>query len=215
MGRKAKYFTVADKMAAQQQQQASYIQTERQVSQNARAYAKRHGRHRCWTAPKNEPQPLETTLVAFATLPLPNSYLFRYALAGSRLIDESDLAQWDKPPPYHSLPPPEIPDEEQFTQNLLDVMHRYQLRQLRVSCIRHAAMFNARGSDIASITKEIQEARKALLDGWNDLHTRVTTLRACARHKAMAECYQQWQARKILNYQQEEDQLARGENPYV
>ncbi|KAG1722375.1 uncharacterized protein EDB91DRAFT_1028103, partial [Suillus paluster] len=50
-------------------------------------------------------------------------YLFRQSLAGSDLIDESDLSQWDKPPPYKYAPPLRTPDEERFTQNLLDVMH--------------------------------------------------------------------------------------------
>lgn len=186
--------------------------TARQA-QNARAYAKRHGRRGRRTAPKNEPQPLETTLHAFATLALPNSYLFHQSLAGSDLIDESDLSQWDKPPPYQFAPPPRTPDEDRFTQNLLDVMHGRQLRQLRESCARRAVRFNA--GDIAGILKEIRAAQKHLIDGWIGLDARITTLQECTREKVMAKCYQQWQARKILNYQQEESLLASGENPYM
>ncbi|KAG1811365.1 uncharacterized protein BJ212DRAFT_1483612 [Suillus subaureus] len=109
MGHKAKYFTLADKLAAQCQQQASYTRTERvkmaQQAQNTHAYAKRH-------APKNKPQPLETTLLTFATLALLNSYLFHQSLTGLDLINKSDLSQWDKPPPYKYAPPPQTPDEE-------------------------------------------------------------------------------------------------------
>ncbi|OAX32296.1 hypothetical protein K503DRAFT_670867, partial [Rhizopogon vinicolor AM-OR11-026] len=69
----------------------------------------------------------------FATQPLPNSYLFHQSLTDSDLVDESDLSQWDNPPPYHSPPLKDTPDEVRFTQNLLDVVHGRRLRLERES----------------------------------------------------------------------------------
>ncbi|OAX32651.1 hypothetical protein K503DRAFT_661822, partial [Rhizopogon vinicolor AM-OR11-026] len=66
--------------------------------------------------------------IKFAMLPLPDSYLFHEALAGSDLVDESDLPHWDKAPPYDLPIPPNTVEEVQFTQNLLYVMHGQQLR---------------------------------------------------------------------------------------
>ncbi|KAG2124875.1 hypothetical protein DEU56DRAFT_701763, partial [Suillus clintonianus] len=69
----------------------------------------------------------------FATLPLPDSYLFHQSCAGSDLIDESDLSQWDQPPPYDHPVPPDSPEEARFTENLVDVMHGRYLRIQRES----------------------------------------------------------------------------------
>lgn len=183
--------------------------------QNARAYAKRHGRRGPHTSSNDYPDSISTTLAIFATRPLPNSYLFHQSFAGSDLIDESDLTQWDNPPPYHSPPPRDTPDEVQFTQNILDVMHGRQLRLERESYARRAAIFKAGG--IAQAQKAVEEARKGVIQvcHWDELHTYVSNLQACTRHKVMAECYLQWQARTLLNYLREEDMLTAGKNPYT
>ena len=184
--------------------------------QNAHAYAKRHGRRGAHTPSNDYPDTLPTTLVIFATRPLPDSYLFHESLAGSDFIDESDLSQWDNPPPYHSPPPQDTPDEVRFTQNLLDVVHGCRLRLERESYARRAAIYKAGG--IAQAQKAVQEARKGVIQvcHWDELHTAyVSNLQPCMRHKVMAECYLQWQARTLLNYLCEEHVLTAGKNPYA
>ncbi|KAG2122364.1 hypothetical protein DEU56DRAFT_916345 [Suillus clintonianus] len=99
MGRRAKYLTLDEKAAASQQHRESYSQSQRgkivRQAQNARYYAKRHGRRGPRTSKIMSEAPLTSSLLQFAALPLPDSYLFRQSLAGSNLIDESDLLQWD------------------------------------------------------------------------------------------------------------------------
>jgi len=153
-------------------------------------------------------------VVALAELPLPDSFLFLETLAGSESIDESDLPQWDKAPPYDSPPPPDTPDEAQFTRNLADVMHGRNLRIERESCARRAHMFEM--GEILALQKEVQEAEKKLVDGWDKLDECVSSMQACERHRVMAECYRQWQARMIFKYRQEvDDLLATQRNPYA
>jgi hypothetical protein len=184
-------------------------------AQNACAYAKRHGRRGPHTFKILSEAPLTSSLFHFAALPLPNSYLFHQSLAGSNLIDESDLLQWDKPPPYNFPNPPDSPEEERFTQNLVDVMHGRYLRVERESCAHRTAMYSMGESD--RLLKEIRDMQKSLSAGWNELHTCVSRLQASVtrRHKIMAECYCQWVARRIVNYQTEKDLLITGKNPYV
>ncbi|KAG1877476.1 hypothetical protein F4604DRAFT_1924115 [Suillus subluteus] len=170
MGRRAKYFTFEEKAAAARQHKASG-KIVRQA-QNARAYAKRHGRRGPHTTSKDLCNPLPSSVLKFANLPLPSSYLFHQSLTSSDLIDDSDLSQWDKAPPYYSLPPPDSPEEQRFTQNLFDVMHGHHLRRERESRAHRMAMYNA--GEISGVLKELRDALKRLIGGWDDLNARVT-----------------------------------------
>lgn len=184
-----------------------------QNTQNARAYAKRHGRRGPHIISGDLHDPRTSSLIRSSTFSLPDSYLFHQSLAGSNLIDQSDLLQWDKAPPYNSPAPPDSPEEDRFTQNLLDVMHGRHLRAERESHTHRTAMYSM--GEISKILKEIREVRQRLVTGWDELHARVSNLQACTRHKVMAECYRQWVARRILNYQREDDILITGKNPYM
>ncbi|KAG1799096.1 hypothetical protein EV424DRAFT_1546126 [Suillus variegatus] len=171
MGHRAKYFTLEERMAAARQHMESYFQSKQgkmvQQAQNARAYAKCHGRHGPPTTSKNLHNPLPSSISQFANLPLPNSYLFHQSLNGSDLIDDSDLSQWDKAPPYNSVPPPNLPEEQCFTQNLFDVKHGHNLHMERESHAHRAAMYDA--GEISKVLKELRDAQKKLLEGWDDL----------------------------------------------
>ncbi|KAG1790604.1 uncharacterized protein HD556DRAFT_1445894 [Suillus plorans] len=217
MGRRAKYFTLDKKADASQRHRESYSQSQRgkmmRQAQNACAYAKCNGRRGPRTFKIQSEAPLTSSLFQFAALPLPHSYLFHQSLAGSNLIDESDLLQWDKSPPYDFPDPPDSPEEERFTRNLVDVMHGQHLRVERESCAHRTAMYNMGESD--RVLEEIREVQKSLISRWDELHTCVSHFQACARHKIMAECYRQWVARRIVNYQTEKDLLIAGKNPYV
>jgi hypothetical protein len=180
--------------------------------QNARTYAKHHGRHGSTIMSFQRKRSLPRSLTALATLPLPNSFLFNQALAGSNLIDESDLSQWDDPPPYSSPPPSDTPDEARFTRNLIDVMHGRHCRLEKERRARYAQIFGAR--DTSLIWGEIWAAEMKLIGTWDELYEYVLHMEGCERHKKMAECYMRRQAREILNYHCEADLLAQGQNPY-
>ncbi|KAG1851784.1 hypothetical protein C8R48DRAFT_777738 [Suillus tomentosus] len=173
MGRRAKYFTLEEKNAALRQQKISYSRTERGKAarrmQNARANAKLRGRKRTNTSGSlSNTKPLPQSLIALAALPLPDSFLFQQAYSGSELIDESDVFQWDKPPPYDSPPPPNSPHEARFTRNLVDVMHGRQCRLEEETRARYAQMFAAANVDV--ILQEIQAAERKLMGNWNKLN---------------------------------------------
>ncbi|KAG1876195.1 hypothetical protein F4604DRAFT_1924473 [Suillus subluteus] len=205
-------------MAAARQHTFVYLNLKQgkivRQAQNARAYAKRHGRRGPQTTTKSKDllNPLASSISHFATLPLPDSYLFQQSLSGSNLIDDSDLSQWDKSPPYDCPSPPDSPEEERFTHNLFHVMHGRLLRLERDSHACHAARYDT--GEIAEILKELQDTQRRLIGGWDELNSRVTNMQACARHKLMAQCYCQGVARRILTYQKEVDLLVAKQNPY-
>ncbi|KAG1746193.1 hypothetical protein EDB19DRAFT_1691048 [Suillus lakei] len=257
MGRRAKYLTLDDKMAALRQQKAAYSRTERgraaRQAQNARAYMKHHRKRGGPTvltksadseSPHPEPQPkpkskpinaprntslhphqnapaspntlpfpkqianpLPTTILKLASLPLPTSFLFLQALSGSPQINESDLPQWDKPPPYDSPIPPDTLDEAQFTRNLVDRVFETGMGM------------GIDGSE--GLVEDVREAERRVMNCWDedklkvDIELSTRSGRVCERHRVMAECYWQWQARRICKYRQEADLLASGHNPYL
>src|SRR5205807_61039 len=124
---------------------------------------------------------LPHSIIAWATLPLPDSLLFRQALVGSDLIDESDLSQWDKAPPYNSPPPPNSPEEARFTQNLVAVMHGRHCRLEKALHVRHAQMFDM--GEVSVIQRELHAAEMTLMENWVELHTYVSQMEGCERHK--------------------------------
>jgi hypothetical protein len=155
---------------------------------------------------------LPHSIIAWAALPLPDSFLFHQALVGSDLIDESDLSQWNKAPPYNSPPPLNSPEEARFTQNLAAVMHGQHCRLEKASRVRRARMFHM--GEVSVIQRELHAAKTILMENWDELHTYVSHMEGCERHKVMAECYVHRRARDIINYRREADSLAQGQNPY-
>ncbi|KAG2137063.1 hypothetical protein DEU56DRAFT_912834 [Suillus clintonianus] len=202
MGHQAKYFTLEEKMAAARRHTESYLHSQRGKISTQTSY--------------NIEGPAQPSTIFYIAVCQPSSsqfLSFRRSLNGSDLLDVSDLSQWDKAPPYNSLPPPDSPEEQCFTQNLFDVMHGHNLRMERESRAHRAAMYDA--GEISEVLKELQDGQKRLLEGWDELNTRVADHRqVSARHKLMAECYRQGVARRILSYQEEVDLLVTGQSPY-
>ncbi|KAG2058670.1 hypothetical protein BDR06DRAFT_968206 [Suillus hirtellus] len=181
MGGKIKYFTFEERIAAARRHRASYAQSERgkivRQVQNAHAYAIRHGRHGPRTTSKDLCNPLPSSVLQFTSLPLPTSHLFHQSLTDPDLIDDSDLSQWDKAPPYKSLPPPDSPEEQRFTQNLFDVLLGRHLHMERESRAHRAAMYNA--GERFRVLKELCDALERLIEGWDDLNACVTDHLQC------------------------------------
>ncbi|KAG0697547.1 hypothetical protein DFH29DRAFT_1003607 [Suillus ampliporus] len=136
MGRKAMYFTFQEKMEAARRHKALYARSER---------------------PRTISEDLHdlqaSSLFQCSTFSLPDSHLFHQSLAGSNLIDESDLSQWDKAPPYDLPTPPDSLEEDRFMQNLVDVMHGHHLRAERELRTRRTAMYNM--GQISEVLEEI------------------------------------------------------------
>ncbi|KAG2096304.1 uncharacterized protein F5147DRAFT_656619 [Suillus discolor] len=164
----SKYFTLEEKNTALRKQIILKDRTAARRIQNAHAKAKLRRWKRTTTGSLSNAKPLPQSLVTLAVLPLPNSSLFHQACSGSELIDESDVLQWEKPPPYDSPPPPNSPDEDRFTRNLVDVMHGRQYRLEKETRARYAQIFATANAEV--ILQDIQVAERTLMGKWNELN---------------------------------------------
>ncbi|KAG2053168.1 hypothetical protein BDR06DRAFT_1054455 [Suillus hirtellus] len=169
----SKYFMLEEKNTALCKQKASYSRTEwRKAARrihNACAKAKLRGWKRPTTGSLSNAKPLPQSLITLAVLPLPNSSLFHQACSRLELIDESDVLQWEKPPPYDSPPPPSnSPDEDRFTHNLVDVMDGRQYCLEKETHARYAQIFATVNAEV--ILQDIQVAERTLMGKWNDLN---------------------------------------------
>ena len=72
--------------------------------------------------PSSVPDLVSPALIHHATIHLPTSPLFLEATQSADALDESDLPQWEKEPPYSYVEPDSTPEEEGFTRNLVDVL---------------------------------------------------------------------------------------------
>jgi hypothetical protein len=91
-------------------------------------------------------------------------------------------------------------------------MHGRQYRLENETRARYAQIFATANAEV--ILQDIQAAERTLLGKWNELNEYVSHMQGCERHRVMAGCYVQWQARKIFNYRREADSIIRGLNPY-
>ncbi|KAF9231590.1 hypothetical protein BU15DRAFT_68209 [Melanogaster broomeanus] len=215
MGRRAKYWSLAEKQAARRAQQRSYARTsnyrarKQRSSQNHTAYMKRIADSEL--IKPSLPSVLPLALIALAVAPLPDSPLFRQALYDAEALDESELRHWDNDPPYLQPEPANTVEEGRFTKNLVDVMlgHRLHLeneaRQYR-AC-RHAA---GGGGELAT---ELHTIATKTFREWVHLHSILPNCKA-RRHRELAESLLQWRARIVYSYGNEVKQLERGGNPY-
>jgi hypothetical protein len=122
--------------------------------------------------------------------------LFLKALASCDNLDESDLDQWDSPPPYPpSVTPTDTPSEMRFTERLIEVMHGRRLRQQREMDQRRARMLqevpHERGC--GQIKQDLQVAWCK----WKHLDEYLHTYRAGDREVKMAKHLLQWHARLV------------------
>jgi hypothetical protein len=163
--------------------------------QNRAAYRRLHGRQGSSPLPSTLP----TRLVSQAEQPLPvSATLFLEALASCDNLDESELDQWDSPPPYHpSVDPTDTPSEMHYTDRLIEVMHGRRLRQQREMDQRRARMLQKvpreRGCE------QIKHDLKVALCEWNHLDEYLHTYRAGDREVKMAKHLLHWRARLVLH----------------
>jgi hypothetical protein len=131
--------------------------------------------------------------------PLPrDSLAFQAALQDAdHHVDESNLALWDEDPPYAISPSADTPQELEYTDWLVEVMHGRWLRQENERN-RERAMQLACHS--AKEQKKILKREKALAMGeWEALASFLKGYRGGSREVKMAKHLLQWRARTVFD----------------
>jgi hypothetical protein len=165
--------------------------------QNRAYYQQRHGRQGSIPTPAiQKALRLPNRLTELALLELPDSTLFREALASADNLDESEMPQWDQDPPYL---PPEYPtntiDEEAYTKKMVDVMNGRRLRLERIAIMER----EGRCKTTEDLRKALEEDLQAAFDAWKRLDRRMETYDGDGdpRAFAMASNLLQWRARNV------------------
>jgi hypothetical protein len=236
MGRPAKYFTHAERVAAQRRWRIRYAHSDRYIvwsfvlstvevegtfssgkaarsRRNQAAYQRAHGRQGSATLY------IPRRLLAMAVDPLPSSYIFNEALLNPDALDESELNQWDQEPPY----PCQMKlsgESTQYMANLIDVMHGRRLRQARHQ--EDARIARVKAGDIGgvreSIRGEIEDALstwKRLMSGYVSLHCECDLMEGSCKESQMARHWMQWQARTVYYLHEDLKALNRGVHVFI
>ncbi|KII82920.1 hypothetical protein PLICRDRAFT_180920 [Plicaturopsis crispa FD-325 SS-3] len=195
MGRSAKYLTAASKSDALKSQRREYARSDRgkaaRKEQNKRAYIRAHSRR--GPPPRTTMPTLPQALRDTAAFDLPtHSTFFLEASRSADALDESELAEWDRLPPYPSPAPPDIFRERTYTDNLSDLMDGRRLREerARISDFRAQYVRGTAGSRETMIAL-IEAAR----EDWKSAAEALKGDVGCPRHRKMADNYMRWQAR--------------------
>lgn len=155
-------------------------------AQRYKAYHTAHGRQGSST-PRQLPRPL----LIDATKPLPeDSYLFRQAMQGTQLLDETGLDVWDTGPPFPTGPPSGTPRELTHTKRLVEVMHG-----------RRARMQREREAKETGVSQQaLKERGDAALEAWHIANTFMEHYNDGHRELTMARLWVQWLAREVFEY---------------
>ncbi|KAG1860601.1 hypothetical protein C8R48DRAFT_590955, partial [Suillus tomentosus] len=152
-------------------------------------------------------------LINLARADLPDTYLFQQASQSADNLDESDLAQWDIDPPYHTPRPLDTPAEARWTENLVQVIHGRRFRMEKEEVYERAKRHSSGGA--LDLCAELKEGLDVLLRQWAMLDEYVDGMEDCERHYVMAQCLLQWRARRIYRYHNEVHAMMTGSNPYA
>ncbi|KAH7903933.1 hypothetical protein BJ138DRAFT_1119906 [Hygrophoropsis aurantiaca] len=164
MGRKPKYHSPEERLAASRAQKAQYAGSVRgrmkRKDSNAVAYMRSHGRRAAYNASpaiyaaNRRLKSLPPALIALAATALPTSDIFYDALQGCTVLDESELIPWDYEPPYAMAEPPDIPDEALHTEKLVDILHGRRCRQERERRIDRINFLEQRVGQTSGVVKQ-------------------------------------------------------------
>ncbi|KAG6819542.1 hypothetical protein H0H93_010894 [Arthromyces matolae] len=179
MGRRAKYFTLADKAIAVNQQRLEYSQTSRyrflRRSQNQRFYAKgKEMRASASTVPPSLQVPdLPSELYELSEFGLPASMRFKDAFRSNEWYADSDeyndsvLSAWDSPPPYLS-PPPEN------CENFQEVLLAYRLRKRKE--VEIARLDKYRSNPLRDFSSDVYQELMVCYNEWEQLRTEIKNM---------------------------------------
>jgi len=222
MGHQAQHSSLAERQLAEHAQQAHYAHVvhrgrSKRPSQNAKAYRKKHGRHRKHkSSPLSDPLKhlplLPSSLLSFATKPLPTSCLFHKALCSADALDESELHLWEQDPPYNYLELATTLLEECFTKNMVDVLLGQHWRLAKAVRDERTLCFTNR--EVQGILHEIADVLVGHILRWTKVASHITGMEDSSRNRAMMECWLYWQVWDILVDTKEVKALKNGDNPY-
>jgi len=129
--------------------------------------------------------------------PLPSSELFIEALRNPGALDESELDYWDQEPPYTYQP--NSVEGDQYTINLVDVMHGRRLRQAHQQ--EDARIAGVEAGDTKGVRDGMQADLKAAARNWkrvrDAVHCECDGMECDCRESRMARHWMQWQARAV------------------
>jgi hypothetical protein len=145
-----------------------------------------------------------------ATRPLPDgsSFFFQQALESVDNLDETGLDEWDKPPPYQSLPPPDSPPEQQYTLRLINVLNGRRLRIYRKDA-ESRKLLSERGvsTSPSHVCRDLRREIGVHVKEWKELGGLLKDYAGCERHKSIANNLHEWHARWAYYMSQELDTL--------
>lgn len=145
-------------------------------------------------------------------MPLPTSELFNSTLHNRDTVDETDLDQWDPPPPYSNS---QSPSSDTYTSNLVDVVHgrrlRSHLRDQRHRMEEYRSRKTLRGVRQATLALERLE-----FEGWLRVKEHIDN-DSCGTsyvEGVMGRHYLQWTAWHTYSLHEEVQALSEGRDAY-
>ncbi|KAG9309406.1 hypothetical protein JVU11DRAFT_10655 [Chiua virens] len=133
---------------------------------------------------QQSPDCLPPSLITLTRVPLPDSHLFNQASHRADEVDESELAYWDKAPPYSQPKPADTQEEEQFTKNLMDVMFS-QWCHLEIEVRNHCKERYCTGERM-KLMQDVHQIAANVFAQWEQLNNLTITCEA-QRHKEVAK----------------------------
>ncbi|KAJ7435268.1 hypothetical protein FB451DRAFT_1194744 [Mycena latifolia] len=215
MGRRAKYFTVADCASANQASVKKYTATSGGKAVRAVARRNRYLAETTRKESKHPPShsaplsgsvlglpPLNIEIEQLFHLPLPEAHpFFREALTKPGALDESDLFRWKAEPPFvqdTDITDPYSATYHRWTESLVSVLHGVRLREQNERNVQRRAEFNINGRAAALV--ELRREVEELMSDWE----RVKALNIYheyhqSREHSMYRHYVQWLACTIYH----------------
>ncbi|KAF7977560.1 hypothetical protein HWV62_3358 [Athelia sp. TMB] len=151
-------------------------------------------------------------LIDLALKPLPTSSLFHSTLHGRDTVDETDLDQWDHPPPYSNS---QTPSSDTYAMNLVDVVHGRRLRA-HLQDQRHRMEGYRSRKTIRGVHQATLALERQVFEGWARAKEQTTGAACGTSHLEglMGKHYLQWTARWTYSLHEEVQALAKGREAY-
>jgi hypothetical protein len=139
--------------------------------------------------------PLPANILYLASLPLPeDGDLFKQALKSADALDESELDQWDRDPPYVVPGPQDTPSEIRWTGRLEEVMHGRRMRRQREVDKQRQRYYHGQETDLRN------ELERVVGQSWADydrIENIMRTYHGGTREMAMGLHLLRWKARDV------------------
>lgn len=150
-------------------------------------------------------------MIDLALKPLPTSDLFLSTLLEDDAVDESELDQWDIPPPYTNSQT----SSSAYALNLVDVVHGRHLRNHLKDGMQRMEAYRSRKT-LRGVRQLTLAMERTELERWTRVmkHTHDTKCDNAYLSGAMAMHYLQWIARRTYSLREEVQALSEGRDGY-